>query len=157
MNIEELKRRHAPRVQAIVRRGSQILMVKHRDEDGEIWCLPGGALEEGETPEEGALRELREEAGIEGRVVRRLATAFDERGSVVAHTYLVDIGSQQPTLGHDPELEGGPSVLVDVRWRPLREIPERDRVFLWRDGLLGVEGFLDEVAAWGDDPSYPGA
>jgi 8-oxo-dGTP pyrophosphatase MutT (NUDIX family) len=33
------------------------------------WLPPGGHLEEGETPPEGALRELREETGIEGELI----------------------------------------------------------------------------------------
>ncbi len=41
----------------------QVLLQK-RSDTGE-WCVPGGALELGETYEEAATRELREEVGIE--------------------------------------------------------------------------------------------
>lgn len=34
-----------------------------------VWQFPGGGLED-EKPEEGALRELREETGLEGEIVR---------------------------------------------------------------------------------------
>ena len=36
------------------------------------WCLPGGFMELGETPEAAALRELKEEAGLEVRIERLL-------------------------------------------------------------------------------------
>ncbi|MFQ5682537.1 MAG: NUDIX hydrolase [Candidatus Binatia bacterium] len=36
------------------------------------WCLPKGHVEEGEGVEETALREVREETGLEGRVVTKL-------------------------------------------------------------------------------------
>ncbi len=38
------------------------------------WLAPGGHLEEGEEPHTGALREVREEIGKEGRVINLLAT-----------------------------------------------------------------------------------
>lgn len=33
-----------------------------------MWCLPGGFMEIGESPEETALRELEEETGIKGKI-----------------------------------------------------------------------------------------
>jgi 8-oxo-dGTP pyrophosphatase MutT (NUDIX family) len=36
------------------------------------WCLPKGQVEEGERLEETALREVREETGIEGEIVQKL-------------------------------------------------------------------------------------
>lgn len=60
------------------------------------WTLPKGHLEAGEGPEEAALREIREETGIDGRVVAVLpATAYylrDQQGPVQkkVHYYLVE-------------------------------------------------------------------
>jgi mutator protein MutT len=52
----------------LIRRGSQPLL-------GE-WSIPGGTLELGESLEEGVVRELREETGIEVRVLE-LIEVFD--------------------------------------------------------------------------------
>jgi ADP-ribose pyrophosphatase len=41
--------------------------------DGELWELPAGRLDEGETPEEGARRELEEEAGVRAGNVEQIA------------------------------------------------------------------------------------
>ena len=48
-------------------RGDEILLLKRAEGSALAgqWFLPGGMVEEGELPEEGALRELREEAGVE--------------------------------------------------------------------------------------------
>jgi ADP-ribose pyrophosphatase YjhB (NUDIX family) len=145
-----------PRVQAIVVRDGRVLMVKHHHRGQEYWCLPGGAQQSGETPEQGALRELREECKVDGVVVRQTAYAR-EVDAHETYSFLADTGEQNPSLGHDPELAQGKPVpiLVDLQWLRLSEIPERDRAFLWAAGLLGVEDFLAEVERWGNDTSYP--
>jgi 8-oxo-dGTP diphosphatase len=142
------------RAQCIVYRQNKVLMAKHRLGGKEWWCLPGGAVEAGETPAEAAIRELREECGVHGRVVRETARHVDSAQDH-SHTYLVDTGEQVIRTGSDPEFPEDGQILVDVRWMALSEIPERDRAFLWAAGLLGIKEFLDEASSWGNAISYP--
>jgi ADP-ribose pyrophosphatase YjhB (NUDIX family) len=135
--------------------GTKILMVKHRDDDQEYWCLPGGAVEPGETPEHAVIRELEEECGVKGKPIQQLSYHdYGDDGGITV-TFLVDIGTQTPHKGKDPEFEHDSQILVEVAWLSLEEIPERDRTFLWAAGLLGVPEFFSEVEKWGDDKSYP--
>lgn len=145
-----------PRAQCIVTRGRLILMAKHSQDGLEWWCLPGGGIEPGETPEQAALRELGEECGVTGRIVRQTSVYADPACDHAAYTFQIDIGTQSPTVGRDPEIaEDQEQVLKDIRWLSLAEIPERDRVFLWSAGLVAVPGFWEEVERWGGDLSYP--
>jgi ADP-ribose pyrophosphatase YjhB (NUDIX family) len=64
-------------VNALVRNpAGEVLLLKRQDND--LWCLPGGVAEIGETPAEAALRELWEEGGLRGEVTRLLGV-FDSR------------------------------------------------------------------------------
>ena len=140
------------RAQCIVHRGNRLLMVKHQMNDEEWWCLPGGGIMEGEKPEQAAIRELKEECCVEGNIIAEVSHNKYPADSQ-SYTYIVDIGRQEPQLGVDPEF--GVPILVDIAWFSLKEVPERDRAFLWFSGLLAIPEFYSEVGQWGDDISYP--
>jgi ADP-ribose pyrophosphatase YjhB (NUDIX family)/GNAT superfamily N-acetyltransferase len=55
--------RRAARVAVLDRDGAVFLFRYDNEEVGVHWAMPGGGLEEGESPREGALRELLEETG----------------------------------------------------------------------------------------------
>ena len=71
------------------------------------------------------------------------------------YTYLVDIGSQEPSIGVDPELSGNCQILQGLGWLSLNEIPERDRCYVWAAGLMGIDTFKKEIRSWTNDISYP--
>ena len=48
------------------------------------WVLPKGHIERGETSEEAALREVREETGVEGRIIAEMGTIEFSRNVRVA-------------------------------------------------------------------------
>lgn len=69
------------------------------------YALPGGFVDYGERMEQAALRELHEETGISGRIVRLIGVYSrpdrDPRGHCVSAVYLVDADGQQPVAGDD--------------------------------------------------------
>lgn len=82
------------------------------------WAFPGGFLKMDETAEEGALRELREETGLERAYIQQFHTFSDphrdprERVITIAYYALVKI----------QEAHGGDDA-ASARWFPLSEIP----------------------------------
>lgn len=81
---------------AVVTRGDKVLLVQRSKPPGiGKWGFPGGHLEMGETVGECAVRELREETGIDADTVRVL-TAFDfiardDGGRPVRHYTLIAV------------------------------------------------------------------
>ena len=69
---------------------NEILYLVISSSDGAHWVFPKGHIEPNESPEETALRELREEAGINGEIVDRLPVqSFEKRQEKVSVQYFL--------------------------------------------------------------------
>ena len=99
-----------------------------------LWCLPGGFIELGEAPEAAALRELKEEAGLEGRIERLLglrSTPSRLYHTILLAAYLVRTEGQTPVAGDDA---------TAARWFDPADLPviafDSHRAFIrsFRDG-----------------------
>ena len=110
----------------IDRRGDEVhaVLIGRHDRRGRlVWSLPKGHLEEGETAEDAAVREVEEETGIRSRLLAPLGTidfwfiAENRRIHKTVHHYLLEAAGG--------ELSDEDAEVVEVAWVPLADLRER--------------------------------
>jgi ADP-ribose pyrophosphatase YjhB (NUDIX family) len=92
---------------AVVRDGDGRLLLVRRGRPPSVglWSVPGGRVEPGETPAEAALREVREETGLDVVIGDLLATV--EIGEFLVHDFAATVVGGALRAGDDAS---------DVRW-----------------------------------------
>ena len=92
-------------VDAVTIRGDEVLLIRRGREPWKgMLAFPGGFVDKGEDPQHAVLRELEEECGMEGKVIRLLCVRGspdrDPRGHVVSIAYVVS-ATGEPVAGDD--------------------------------------------------------
>lgn len=104
----------------------EVILISHRTQRGSyLWCLPKGTIEAGETLTQTALREVREETGITGRILEKLGEInyefYSKYDKVLlfktVHFYLLAYLSGNEN-DHDDEVD-------EARWFPIAEAEKR--------------------------------
>jgi 8-oxo-dGTP pyrophosphatase MutT (NUDIX family) len=108
----------------VIRGRPMLAAIRPRGKREGLWALPKGKIDPGERPEETAVREVREETGVEGALVEKLGDVrytYTRRGGMrvfkVVSFYLLRAGR-----GRIDEIDEQMRVEVDeARWLPLEE------------------------------------
>ena len=95
-----------PAVGVVCLRGDEVLLIRRGTPPrlGE-WSLPGGRIEPGEKAIDAALRELREETGVEARIVGLIDVVDGVFPEIDRHYVLIDYAARwlsgEPVAGDD--------------------------------------------------------
>ncbi|MDD9268189.1 NUDIX hydrolase [Paenibacillus sp. GCM10023248] len=94
--------------EALIIKDDKVLMVQQYVERGDIvWNFPGGSIEDGETPEEACIREVKEETGYDV-IILKLLNCTDDK-----YTYLARINGGEMFL--DSENEANKDI-IEIAW-----------------------------------------
>lgn len=126
----------------LIRRGGHPFLGK--------WALPGGFVRPNETTEQGAVRELREETGVEDVYLEQLYTfsdiGRDPRTWVISCSYMALINSDKL------ELKAGDDA-VDAAWFKISYRPLREKKELIEDGYIKTQEYELNLSSEGDELS----
>ena len=109
-------------VAAIIRKGDKLFATQRGyGEWKDFWEWPGGKLEEGETPEQALVREIREELDAEIRIDNFLTTIDWDypKFHLSMHCYVCSLQSEALHLNeHEAARWLGAADLRSVKWLP---------------------------------------
>ena len=100
-------------------------VVKRKDIQ-EYYTFPGGGLEEGESLEEGTIREIKEEFGITVEVLRKVYELYSEKFEQKEYFFLCKYVDGEFGTGDGPEFSNNPKYKDSGKYIP--EIVSRDKV-----------------------------
>jgi ADP-ribose pyrophosphatase YjhB (NUDIX family) len=110
---------------------NKILLVMQHHKGKDIWMAPGGAIEEGETSQDAAIREVLEETGLiisVGRLLWHIEEVSEERGQRFVNFFLGRVIGGKEELGEDPEL-GDDQVLDGIGYFSKEDIANLEHIY----------------------------
>lgn len=130
---------------AVIDAENRVLLT--RREDFEVWCLPGGAVDEGESLAEAAMREVREETGLKVRL-SRLVGLYSRPNLGGYHTLALFAAEAV-----DGPLRPDPREVLEAAWFASAELPDdllwgqRERIEDAVSGRTGIVRAIDRERA----------
>lgn len=118
----------------ILDQDQRILMVRQHHQERYVWTVPGGAIEPGETSLDAAVREVKEETGLDvtiDRMIWHVEQLVPGKEPRFVNIFLATAQGGSVKLGSDPERGDDSQVIEEVR-------------FLTREELAGADGLYPD-------------
>jgi 8-oxo-dGTP pyrophosphatase MutT (NUDIX family) len=152
MKLGKSQREKEPkRVASVAAYNADGMLLFGRRGDSQKWTLPGGHLNPGEEPMEGARRELLEEAGLTGQDFQFLGRGLGgPKGDIIIYAFRCVVEGE-PDASQDPDEE-----IEDWKWTEPDDMPEEVTTNLHNPNnvtlrLLGLQdGEVEEPMAKAD-------
>lgn len=118
---------------ALIRHQGKYLVLKEKlPSSDEVWDLPGGKIEYGESPEEALLREVKEELDLTVEVIKPVGMYYfftqGEKDQIICHVFLCEVLGDEIKI--DTSKNPADEEFVDIRWLSLAEILTNQEISL---------------------------
>jgi 8-oxo-dGTP diphosphatase len=113
---------------AAIIRDDLILMVRQTYKGNTFWTLPGGRIETNEKPLECAIRETKEETGLEIEIIDKVCELYNDTIKGPYYCYLGRVVGGKAELGTDPELPSDSQELKELKWFPINKMETHKEV-----------------------------
>jgi 8-oxo-dGTP diphosphatase len=117
-----------------------ILLVRQTYQGSTFWTFPGGGIEPGETPMEAAIREVKEETGLDIYIHALLVQRPRSGGTGIYYCYLGCLVGGRLALGTDPELPSAAQELHELRWFAIATLQSHPEVQVIWEALKPYRG-----------------
>jgi len=131
---------------------NKVALIERHRAGLDYYVFPGGGVDEGETVEQGAIREAREELGIEVALKQKLMVVyFDQSHQIyflaerVSGEFGSGIGEEYTDSDPNNPEEG---IYIPI-WMPIDELPKHEKVFPEDLAKMVVES---KINGWANEP-----
>lgn len=112
------------RATAVIIKDNNVLLI-HRLKDGlDYFVFPGGGIEEGESPEEAMIREIKEETNLDAKINKKLLEYDNENDKRKHCLFLITEFSGNLKLGGPEALKNSKQNSYILEWHNLDRISE---------------------------------
>jgi 8-oxo-dGTP diphosphatase len=118
-------------VKALIQYRGKYLIIKEALRKGEIWDLPGGKIEYGESPQQALHREVKEELDLQVKIIQSIGVwyfySLNSKTQVICHTFMCEpIGEVDIDLSKNPADEE----ITKWQWLTLDEILHSKKIVI---------------------------
>ena len=131
---------------------NKVALIERHRAGLDYYVFPGGGVDDGESPEQAAIREAMEELGVEVAIKQKVAVIhFDQSTQVyflverVSGEFGTGMGEEFTDSDPDDPQEG---IYIRI-WMPIEEIPQHEQVFPADMAKLVLES---KTRGWSQEP-----
>ena len=90
---------------SVTKHNEKVLIMKRSEETSSsgLWAFPGGKIKDDEKASSAVLRELEEETGLKGQIIKKGESCIDsgELGSWRLYPFVVEVNTDEVELNHE--------------------------------------------------------